>query len=50
MARIGGRNLAISWIAGVFCAAVVLALIWFAIPLLPAMASFIGDGLRAILP
>lgn len=46
----GGRNLAISWIAGVLCAGVVLGLLWFALPIVPAMAQFVGDGMRSILP
>lgn len=39
-----------SWIAGVFCLGVVGALVWFAIPLLPAVADVVGGSLRAILP
>ncbi|MBO0980413.1 hypothetical protein [Microbacterium sp. SD291] len=50
MARTGGRNLAISWVAGLLCTAVIAGLIWFAIPIMPAMASFVGDGLRTLLP
>lgn len=50
MARIGGRNLAMSWIAGVFCTGVVLGLLWFAIPIMPTMAAFVGDALRALIP
>lgn len=46
----GGRNLAISWIAGVLCTGVVLGLLWFALPIVPAMAQFVGDGMRSILP
>lgn len=46
----GGRNLAISWIAGVLCTGVVLGLVWFALPIVPAMAQFVGDGMRSILP
>ena len=42
--------MAISWIAGILCAGVIAALIWFAIPIMPAMASFVGDGLRSLLP
>jgi len=25
-------------------------LVWFAIPIVPAMASFVGDSLRSVLP
>ncbi|MGJ0389196.1 hypothetical protein [Microbacterium sp. CGR1] len=50
MARVAGRNVAISWIAGVLCTGVVGALIWFAIPIMPAVASLVGDTLRSTLP
>ncbi|WP_217177674.1 hypothetical protein [Streptomyces sp. AC495_CC817] len=50
MARIDGRNLAISWIAGVMCAGVILALVWFAIPIMPTMAEFVGESLRNAVP
>lgn len=50
MARVGGRNLAISWIAGILCTGVVVGLFWFALPIVPEMAAFVGDGLRGILP
>lgn len=45
----GGRNLTISWIAGVLCVGVVLGLVWLSLPLMPSMAEFIGDGLRGLL-
>ena len=50
MARVGGRNLAISWIAGLLCAGVVAGLVWLALPIMPAMAAFVGDTLRSVLP
>lgn len=50
MARVAGRNVAISWIAGVLCVGVVLALVWFSMPIVPVMASFVGDALRSALP
>jgi hypothetical protein len=50
MARVGGRNLAISWIAGLLCTGVIAGLVWFALPIMPVMAEFVGDGLRSILP
>ncbi|ALX65610.1 hypothetical protein [Microbacterium sp. XT11] len=50
MARVGGRNLAVSWIAGVICAAVVAGLAWFALPMLPVMAEFFGEGIRSMAP
>ncbi|MFT4259089.1 hypothetical protein [Microbacterium sp.] len=45
-AQVGGRNRAISWIAGVLCVGVIAALVWFTLPLVPVMAQFVGDGLR----
>lgn len=50
MARVGGRNLAVSWLVGILCAAVVGALVWLAIPIVPALASLVGDGLRSFVP
>lgn len=50
MARVGGRNLAMSWIVGVFCAAIIAALLWLSVPMLPVLAQFAGDALRTILP
>ena len=46
MARIGGRN---SWIAvpaGVICAAVVGALVWLSLPMVPVTVAWIGETLR----
>ncbi|WP_433584702.1 hypothetical protein [Microbacterium hydrocarbonoxydans] len=50
MARVGGRNLAISWIAGLLCTGVVAGLAWFALPIVPTMAQFVGEGMRSVLP
>lgn len=50
MARVGGRNPVLSWMAGVFCTAVVAALVWLAIPMGPVMVQFVGDTLRSIAP
>ncbi|WP_179297579.1 hypothetical protein [Microbacterium sp. SZ1] len=50
MARVGGRNLAMSWIAGVLCTGVILGLLWLAIPIVPTLATFAGDTLRTLLP
>lgn len=50
MARVGGRNRAMSWIAGISCAAVIAALIWLAMPMGPVMIEYVGDTLRAIVP
>ena len=49
-ARVGGRNLAVSWIVGILCAAVVGALVWFAIPLAPVLVEYVGAMLRGIAP
>lgn len=47
MARIGGRN---SWIAvpaGVLCAAVVGALVWLSLPMVPVTITWVGETLRS---
>lgn len=46
MARVGGRN---SWIAvpaGLVCLAVVGALVWIALPMVPVSITWVGDTLR----
>jgi len=50
MARADGSNMALSWIAGVICTAVVAALLWLAIPMGPVMVQFVGDTLRSVAP
>jgi hypothetical protein len=47
MARIGGRNLWLAWPVGLVCAGVVGALVWLAVPGVPATIAFVGDTLRA---
>lgn len=47
MARVGGRS---SWIAvpaGLLCAAVVAALVWLSLPMMPTAVAWAGDTLRA---
>jgi len=39
-----------SWMAGVFCTAIVAALLWLALPMGPVMVQFIGDTLRTVAP
>lgn len=39
-----------SWVAGLLCAGVIAGLVWFAIPIVPAMAEFVGESLRTVLP
>ena len=48
MARIGGRNTAIAWLAGVLCAGVVAGLFYLAAPMGPVMLKYFTDvlGLR----
>ncbi|MFD5226472.1 hypothetical protein ACFWHT_12690 [Microbacterium sp. NPDC058342] len=41
-ARVGGRNLAISWIAGVLCAGVVGGLVWLSLPAGPSLLAIVG--------
>ncbi|WP_334150425.1 hypothetical protein [Microbacterium sp.] len=50
MARVDGRNLTMSWIAGIFCAGIVGALLWLSLPMMPVLAELAGDTLRSILP
>lgn len=50
MARVAGRNLALSWIAGIFCMGVIGALLWFAMPMGPVLVEFAGTVLREIAP
>lgn len=50
MARVAGRNLAMSWIAGIFCTGVILALLWLSIPMLPVLAEFADTALRNAMP
>lgn len=50
MARVGGRNLGISWVAGVICVGIIGALLWLSMPMLPVLAQFAGDALRSTLP
>ena len=46
MARIGGRNAWIAVPAGILCGAVVGALVWLSLPMLPVTAAWVGDTLR----
>ncbi|WEK60716.1 MAG: hypothetical protein P0Y60_15655 [Candidatus Microbacterium colombiense] len=50
MARVAGRSLTMSWIAGVFCTAIVCGLLWLSIPMLPVLAEFVAAALRNVLP
>ncbi|MFJ2553660.1 hypothetical protein [Microbacterium sp. NPDC087591] len=50
MARVAGRNLAMSWIAGVFCTGVIVALLWLSLPMLPLLAEFADTAVRSALP
>lgn len=49
-ARVGGRNLAISWIVGVLCAAVVAALLWLSLPAGPGLLYMLGHLLDGTVP
>jgi hypothetical protein len=46
MARVGGRNLGVSWVAGVICAGIIAALLWLSMPMVPMLAEFAGEALR----
>ena len=46
MARVGGRNTWIAVPAGIACAAVVAALVWLSLPMVPVTLAWAGDMLR----
>ncbi|WP_300268486.1 hypothetical protein [Microbacterium sp.] len=50
MAQADGRNLGVSWVAGILCIGVVAALVWLAAPMGPVLVEFVGDTLRAVAP
>jgi len=49
-ARVGGRNLAISWIVGVLCAGIVGALVWLSAPAGPGLLYVVGHLLDGTVP
>ncbi|WCD93906.1 hypothetical protein [Microbacterium sp. nov. GSS16] len=49
-ARVGGRNLAISWIVGLLCAGVVGALLWISLPAGPGLLFVVGHLLDGTVP
>lgn len=46
MARIGGRSNWLAVPAGMLCAGVVVALVWLALPMVPASVYWVGETLR----
>ncbi len=46
MARIGGRNSFVAWLAGLGCAAVLGTLVVLVAPAIPAAVTLVGDTLR----
>lgn len=44
MARVGGRNAFLAWVVGIGCAALLAALVFLAIPLLPVATTWIGNA------
>lgn len=50
MAQADGRNLGMSWVAGIICVGVVASLIWLAVPMGPVLVEFVGDTLRTVAP
>lgn len=50
MARADGSNPGMRWFAGVLCAAVIGALVWLSLPMIPVLAEFAGTALRTALP
>ena len=49
-ARVGGRNLAISWIGGLLCAGGVGALLWLSLPAGPGLLFVVGHLLDGTVP
>jgi hypothetical protein len=50
MARIGGRNTAVTWLVGVLCAGVIVALFYLAAPMGPVLVGYVTDVLGAAHP
>lgn len=50
MARVAGRNLALSWFVGLLCVGIIAGLLWLSLPLVPFLAQFFGDALRTAFP
>ncbi|MBN6192247.1 MULTISPECIES: hypothetical protein [Microbacterium] len=50
MARVGGRSIGMSWVAGVICTVIIGGLLWLSLPMMPVLAQFFGDALRSALP
>ncbi|UNK71609.1 hypothetical protein [Microbacterium sp. H1-D42] len=48
--RVGGRNLAISWIVGLVCAGIVGALLWLSLPAGPGLLVVVGHVLDGTVP
>jgi hypothetical protein len=46
MAKVGGRSLVLAIPAGILCLAVVMGLVWLAIPAVPFGVQWVGDALR----
>jgi hypothetical protein len=46
VARVGGRNSIMAWVAGIGCGTVVAMLLVLAVPAVPAAVSLVGDTLR----
>lgn len=49
-ARVGGRNLAITWIVGVLCAGIVGALVWLSLPAGPGLLYMVGQLIDGTVP
>ncbi|MGN8026897.1 hypothetical protein [Microbacterium sp. 22242] len=48
MARIGGRNTGVAWLAGVVCAGVVAGLFYLAAPMGPVMVKYFAEVLGSV--
>lgn len=50
MARIGGRNTVVTWMVGVLCVGVIVALLYLASPMGPVLLGYVTDVLGAAQP
>ena len=49
MARIGGRNSVLAWLAGLASLAVVVCLVWLAVPMTPVVAAWAENAVSGVL-
>jgi len=49
-ARVGGRNLAITWIVGILFAGIVGAMVWLSLPSGPGLLYMLGELIDGTVP